>query len=42
MPMRSTRFVGGLFLVGSIVLAGITGWLLSYLVVPPRSPGTAA
>lgn len=27
--------------VGSIVLAGITGWLLSYLVVPPRSSGTA-
>jgi len=25
--------------VGSIVLAGITGWLLSYLVLPPRSSG---
>src|SRR5229473_4995669 len=23
--------------VGSIVLAGIAGWLLSYLLVPPRS-----
>jgi len=24
--------------VGSIVLAGIAGWLLSYLLLPPRSP----
>jgi hypothetical protein len=28
--------------VGSIVLAGITGWLLGDLVLPPRSSGAAA
>jgi hypothetical protein len=28
--------------VGSIVLAGIAGWLLSYLLVPPRSTEAAA
>jgi hypothetical protein len=27
--------------VGSIVLAGIAGWLLSYLLVPPRSTEAA-
>lgn len=29
------------FWMGATVLAGVTGWLLSYLVVPPASPAAA-
>jgi hypothetical protein len=28
-------------LSGMVTLAGVTGWLLSYLVIPPRMPGEA-